>query len=1158
MPNPTTTQPPAPTPMARDELDRLLGLTATDEQWECISAPLEPFVIVAGAGTGKTTVMAARVVWLVASGYVAEHEVLGLTFTNKAAAELAHRVTALLNRWREQNPADRGEVVGEPTIATYHSFARRLIDEQGLRVGIEPGARLLSGPAVAQLAYREVCRSTDLVATWHNPSRVAADVVRLDANLAEQTIGTDELRAHDRAVIAAVDDLPRATKAITAIKETAERRRELSTLVDDLREARRAVGGLDFSDHMRLCAELVASSEELVAQMRAAYRVVLLDEYQDTSIAQRVILSTLFAGGGVTAVGDPMQAIYGWRSASVANIDSFGQHFGRDGRAPTRVLSVNRRSGTPILSAANRIASALRAQHPQVAELRAPEPLAGQVRAALLPTVTDEQEWIADQIRALVDAGTPPEDIAILARANDRLAPLQRLLVARGVPASISGTAALTASPYATAVLATLRVLADPADNTSLAALLSGPRWRIGPRDLERLGARAVKLAGGRPGRGESVGAGRARLRERLRAASEFKDPVERPSLLEAVGDPGAGVSPEAAARLAVLLSELRLLQGQVGAPLADLVGAVVTVTGARVEADLAAGELGISDVGLAGLLQLVEGFNDADGHTGLGAFLAYLDAGEQLGAGEDVDLPSVPGAVQLMTMHKAKGLEFPVVVLPHVCRDSFPGGKGTERWTGFAHVVPSELRDDRHVLPELPGFTSKELNVFNEACRAHDRTGDDRLAYVGITRAKQILIATAHWWGPTQKNARGPSEYLEVLREQATAEFDDPWAPEPCAEVPGEGAPDVAADGGDSLSRQPADPSGDVGDPPEVPVEGGATASAELTNPMLEQGVEAIWPTPDAPTDHGVGRAARAVAALMESGQVSEPWASASRSADARAGGVDSDGVDSDGVDSSGADSGGAGNDEAGSDPTSQPPGDSLDPVARHVARWDSAILALLARTERSAQDMTVAALPSVLSASATMDLASDPEAFAEALVRPMPRRRNPHAELGTAFHAWVEARLGVQPLIADDDLPGAADEEIGSADELVELRAEFERLDYADRAPAGLEVPFAVALGGRLIRGRIDAVFPAGPDAPPGHLWEVVDWKTSKRDEADPLQLAIYRLAWAQLAGVPAEAVGAAFVFVRSGTIVRPEDLPDAAEIEALLAGGEPPEGT
>jgi DNA helicase II / ATP-dependent DNA helicase PcrA len=191
------------------------------------------------------------------------------------------------------------------------------------------------------------------------------------------------------------------------------------------------------------------------------------------------------------------------------------------------VLSVNRRSGTPILEAANRLAADLRAQHPQVAQLRPPQPLDATVRAALLPTVADERAWIADQVQALVESGTAPQDIAILGRANDQLGPLQRMLVARGVPASISGTAALTTSPYATAVLATLRVLADPADNTSLAALLAGPRWRIGPRDLELLGSGALQLAGGRPARTDSA-AGRQRLRDRLREASDAKDPVER------------------------------------------------------------------------------------------------------------------------------------------------------------------------------------------------------------------------------------------------------------------------------------------------------------------------------------------------------------------------------------------------------------------------------------------------------------------------------------------------------------------------------------------------------------------------------------------------------------------------------------------------------
>ena len=434
------------------------------------------------------------------------------------------------------------------------------------------------------------------------------------------------------------------------------------------------------------------------------------------------------------------------------------------------------------------------------------------------------------------------------------------------------------------------------------------------------------------------------------------------------------------------------------------------------------------------------------------------------------------------MTMHKAKGLEFPVVVLPHVCRDSFPGGKGSERWTGYAHVVPSELRDDRHVLPALRGYTTKDVTAFVEACRRHDRTGDDRLAYVGLTRAIHTLLATGHWWGATQKSARGPSDYLEALRELATGEIDDPWAEAPSA-GPHQGA-----------SQDPAEPP---------------------TNPMLDQMTEVVWPAPDAPPGEGVVRAARAVSALIESGAIAEPWAAPGL-------------------------------------PVAEP---EVNPVARQVADWDTAIRALLARSERASDGLLVAPLPGVLSTSAAMELAADPREFAERLLRPMPRRRNLHAELGTAFHAWVEARLGVQPLIADDELPGAADESIGSQEELRVLKDAFERLEFAARTPAGLEVPFALGLGGRLIRGRIDAVFPADPDAPPGQLWEVVDWKTSTHDTADPLQLAIYRLAWADLAGVPPESVGAAFVFIRSGTVVRPPKLADAVEIAALLAGSEAP---
>jgi DNA helicase-2/ATP-dependent DNA helicase PcrA len=1097
-------EPSTTTRMSREALDVLLRVTLTDEQWTCVSAPLEPFVIVAGAGTGKTTVMAARVVWLVASGLVAEHEVLGLTFTNKAAGELAERVTRLLRRWREVHPVGPDEEPGEPTIATYHAFARRLIDEQGLRAGIEPGSRLLSDAAVAQLAFREVCAAPLEANAALGPTRVAADVMALDANLAEQTISTDEVRAHSREVVDAIAALPRPTQAIRGIAETARRRLELADLVDRVRAARVRAGGLDFADHMRLCVELVRGSEELVEGMRATYRVVLLDEYQDTSIAQRVILSTLFRGCAVTAVGDPLQAIYGWRSASVANIASFGAHFGADGVAPVHVLSVNRRSGVPILEAANRIAADLRDAHPEVAPLRAPEPREATLRVALLPTVEDECAWIAEQVAAEVAAGRAPEQIAVLGRANDALGPIRDAITARGIPACISGTEAITASPYAMTVLATLRALADPSDNTAVVTLLAGPRWRIGPADLEALRWRAEALAGG--GRRDRREAGQdapdgedADLAARLAGHAAVPDPVERASLLEAAADPGPHVSPAARGRLAAFVAELGRLHRHVGEPLADLVARVVEVTGARVEAALAdalagasaarlggglgggsgpgAGTTAHGDVGLDGLVRLVDGFADADGRSGLGAFLAYLDVAEQLGGGgEQVDQPVVPGAVQLMSMHKAKGLEFEVVVLPHLCDHVFPGGQASERWTTRAHVVPIDLRDDRHVLPRLAGYTTGDLEDFHAQCRAHDRSGDDRLAYVAATRAKDVLIASGHWWGPSQKRTRGASPYLEALRAQAAEAAeqlflaDEPWASEPTGDAPGEAA----------------------------------------SNPLLDTVHEAAWPPPDPAADDPLRRAAEAVEALLaagDGGNVGDPWATPV--------------------------------------PGAAPDG---DPV---VAAWDRAILALLARSDPDGARERLVPVPGVLSASAAMDLASDPAGFGERLLRPMPRRRSRHADLGTAFHAWVETRLGIQPLITDDELPGAADAEIASPADLEALKASFERLPYATRTPVGLEVPFAVALGGRVLRGRIDAVFPTGPDAPTGQRWEVVDWKTSAHDEADPLQLAIYRVAWAERMGVPLDAVGAAFAFVRSGTVQRPDDLPDAGGIARILAG-------
>ncbi|MFN2538995.1 MAG: PD-(D/E)XK nuclease family protein, partial [Mycobacteriales bacterium] len=188
---------------------------------------------------------------------------------------------------------------------------------------------------------------------------------------------------------------------------------------------------------------------------------------------------------------------------------------------------------------------------------------------------------------------------------------------------------------------------------------------------------------------------------------------------------------------------------------------------------------------------------------------------------------------------------------------------------------------------------------------------------------------------------------------------------------------------------------------------------------------------------------------------------------------------------------------------------------------------------------------LPSSLSASQLMRLQQDPEAFARELARPMPRPPAPAARRGTRFHAWVEALFEQRPLLDPDELPGAEDDELGSDDDLRALQEAFLAGPWASRKPHAVEAPFSMPLAGRVIRGRIDAVYDLGDGN-----WQVVDWKTG-RESADPVQLAVYRLAWARLLDIDPAQVSGLFLYVRSGKEDLHEALPGAAELEALLTG-------
>ncbi|MEJ7725695.1 MAG: ATP-dependent DNA helicase [Actinomycetes bacterium] len=1080
-----------------EDLQSVLPRRLDDDQLLAATAPLGPGLVVAGAGSGKTTLMAARVVWLVGSGQVPAECVLGLTFTNKAAAELGSRVRGWLDAagvtpssahpgGPDQLPGHRpGDVPGdaEPTVSTYHAFAGRIVRDHGLRVGVEPDSRLITQATrfmLAMRAMREV--EGDFTALEVGPDFIAERLLDLAGELAEHLVTLDQVRARDLEIIASVDRAAKQTQNVSKVASTARQRLELTRLVEAYTRAKRDRDLVDFDDQIALAARIVSERPEVVATYRDDFKVVLLDEYQDTSVAQRVLLTRLFGNGHpVTAVGDPFQAIYGWRGASVANIDDFGVHFARaDGSAAAAyALPVSYRSGGRLLALANTIATELRDQHPAVQPLRVPaevDPEQGWVRCGVLPTAAEELDFVVEQVQRARDDTAPSwGEIAVLVRQNVVIAPLYERLTAAGIPVEVVGLRGLLTLPGVADVVAVLQAVHDPTANPAMVRILAGPRWRIGPRDLRLLGQRAAALAHvdvERPRDEDGVQA----LARALDKAVADGDPAELVSLLDAVEDPGdLPYSSAARERFARLAAEIDDLRSQQGEALVDLVDRVIVTTGLDVEAAVAQAARGTAQRdALAALVDVAAGFRDLDGESTLGSFLAYLVAAEQEEGGLDLPTPTFGDSVKLMSVHRAKGLEWDVVVLPELTKTVFPSTRGRSRYTQAAQVMPVSLRGDADRMPEVADWTNQDLTAYAAELKAEDALEERRLGYVAITRARRLLVASTSWWGPTQKTRRGPSEFFQVVHAQCVA---------------GHGEVVVSA-------AEPAD---------------------DDTNPVIANlgTVEVPWP------------------AKLHPDRLQARQESAAAVRAAMAGLADGGLVDGGLVD------GGLVDDELLTD---------IERVL--VDGWDHDLELLLAELVQAssahAHDVT---LPAALSASQVLGLGIDPDGLAGELARPMPRAPQPAARRGTRFHAWVEARYAQQPLLAPDELPGSADSAITDDDDLTALQVAFERGPYADRVPHRLEVPFSLVLGGRVVRGRIDAVYRT-EDGATGHGYEVVDWKTNRAHDADPLQLAIYRLAWAEIAGCDVGSVGAAFAYVRDGAIVWPPGLPDRAGLEALLA--------
>ncbi|WFE26823.1 ATP-dependent DNA helicase [Solwaraspora sp. WMMD791] len=1077
------------------ELSRLLKLPPpTPEQAAIIAAPVEPLLVVAGAGSGKTETMAARVVWLVANDQVRPEQVLGLTFTRKAAGELAHRIRTRLGQLvrqlgRQGRRPEEDPLSGEPMVATYHSYAARVVTEHGLRAGFEPSARLLTEASRWQIVDFLVRNyDGDMSEVDRAPGTVTDAVLALAGELAEHLVTPDQLAGWTGRFFAEVQSRPGRVYADVRRALTIQQiRLRLLPLVRAYQQRKADFEAMDFGDQMSRAAQVARDHPAVGELERDRYRVVLLDEYQDTSHAQVVMLRSLFGGGHpVVAVGDPCQSIYGWRGASAGTLDRFPGEFARADGTPARSLTLTTswRNRPEILSVANELSGPLRSAGARVAALAAAAkvdpPIPGRtargapaatVHCALLDTVLDEAEWIADGMLAAwrgaagADPGRGDEipvesrpTSAVLVRVRSQIPVIEAALRARGLPVEVVGLGGLLDTPEVRDVVSTLRVLADPTDGAALLRLLTGARWRIGPRDLVALHRRARAIADAR----------RQLPRSGTAEPEIVVDHLDEASLVEALADPGPAqlYSAEGYARLRAYGRELALLRQRLDQSLPDLIADVERTTGLDVEVAVRAGGAGGGDAGLArghldALGDVAARFAGESDTATLSAFLAFLAAAEDeergLSPGE-VDV--VSGAVQILTAHAAKGLEWDVVAVAGLTRDVWPGSvRGVDHYLYGLGVLPFPLRGDADGLPVLDldeaedqKAVEREFTEFGKRWREHDEREERRLAYVAVTRPRRLLLCSGYWWGAGVKRHRGPSAFLRQIHDDclAGAGVVDHWAAEP---LPG------------------------------------------ATNPVDEVTVRAEWPAdPLGALRPRIAEAAGLVRQAMD------------RAAD--------------------------------------------QPAADADGWWREARI-LLAERDQLAHGVgpVDVPLPEQLSVSQLVALRRDRFALARTLRRPLPNRPDPHARRGTAFHAWLEQRFGADRLLDVDELPGAADADAAGDEALQELQERFLASEWADRVPVEVEVPFATVIAGVVVRGRMDAVF-AGPVG----RYDVVDWKTGRRptgvaETAATVQLAAYRMAWADLAGVPVEQVRAAFHYVRDGVTVRPADLLDRAGLAALI---------
>jgi len=1066
-----------------------LGLPRpTDQQRLVIESELSPALVVAGAGSGKTETMASRVLWLVANGKVRPREILGLTFTRKAAGELSLRIRERIAQLAEHgllpvsedSPNDRatnrdapevdapGAIAGDefdkPTVATYNSFANLIYRDNAILIGRESDGAVLGEASAWQLARSLVVASSDdrLPGLGKSVDTITKAVLELSHAVSENIADPFEVRAY-AARFAAVAELPAggtgAYAEVATLAATVGNLDVLLDLAEAFQQAKLERGFVEYSDQVALALRIVRTIPRVREEFRNQYKVVLLDEYQDTSVVQTWLLSELFADHAVMAVGDPNQSIYGWRGASAANLEQFANQFG-GGVIAGFNLTTSWRNGHGILAVANTLVEPLvgetrvRVDKLQAGPTATALPVDIVIDESLLGEAATAAAWLKARLATIDPKTGQPPTAAMLFRARKTQSVFIDALRDAEIPFHVLGIGGLLAEPEIADLVSALRVAGDPTAGNDLVRLLAGSRWRIGPRDLtalrqvsswlikrdyaqrpldpgvnEALRNSVAEGEGGsiidaldfvataRPGHSELARFSEVGL-ERLREAGQVFARIRARSGLDLL-DFVTFVEQELQLDIEVLANEFR--QGGV----------------ANREAFFDA---------LTGYLAVVD-------FPHLSGFLGWLREAEWRDNLAPRPEQAEPGTVQLLTVHGSKGLEWDVVVVPRFVEDELPSKlrEGSSGWLSFG-ALPWPFRGDSSELPDLEWRTVETRKEFLEAKKdfgekvvSRHVLEERRLAYVAVTRARHSLLLTGSFWA-TQASPRRPSPFLREL-----------------------------------------EAAGVIGALPE--------ASEFDENPNPGDGELFTWPL-----DPLGNRRSRVVAAaeLVREGELTS------------------------------------------------------------AGRWQGELDLLLAERVARLSAAEVVELPTRVPASRFKDFVTDAATVASSLRRPMPERPYRATRLGTLFHSWVEERYGADG--ASEELDASLTEldlgeSVGGQDtaadeaELARLKSTFEHSPWATRKPVEVEREIHLVLDGQVIVCKIDAVY-SGDDG----RFEVVDWKTGKAPksaadlEAKQLQLALYRLAYAQWKGIDPQLIDAVFYFVSDDRVITPERLFDEDELVDL----------